>query len=29
VCQAELDFGCTKPSLLHFFSSLLFSVSST
>jgi hypothetical protein len=28
-CQAELDFGCTKPSLLHFFSSLLFSVSST
>jgi hypothetical protein len=29
VCQAELDFGCTKPSLLHFFSFLLFSVSST
>ena len=29
MCQAELDFGCTKPSLLHFFSSLLFSVSST
>jgi hypothetical protein len=29
VCQVELDFGCTKPSLLHFFSSLLFSVSST
>jgi hypothetical protein len=29
VCQAELDFGCTKPSLVHFFSSLLFSVSST
>jgi hypothetical protein len=29
VCQAELDFGCTKPSLLHFFSSLLFSISST
>jgi hypothetical protein len=28
-CQAEQDFGCTKPSLLHFFSSLLFSVSST
>jgi hypothetical protein len=28
-CQAKLDFGCTKPSLLHFFSSLLFSVSST
>jgi hypothetical protein len=29
VCQAELDFGCTKPSLLHLFSFLLFSVSST
>jgi hypothetical protein len=29
VCQAELDFGCTKPSLLYFFSSLLLSVSST
>jgi hypothetical protein len=29
VCQAELEFGCTKPSLLHSFSSLLFSVSST
>jgi hypothetical protein len=29
VCQAELDFGYTKPSLLHFFSSLLFSVSNT
>jgi hypothetical protein len=29
VCQAELNFGCTKPSLLHFFSSLLFFVSST
>jgi hypothetical protein len=29
VCQAELDFGCTKPSHLHFFSSLLFSVSIT
>jgi hypothetical protein len=29
VCQAELDFGCTKPSLLQFFSPLLFSVSST
>jgi hypothetical protein len=29
VCQAELNFGCTKPSLLPFFSSLLFSVSST
>jgi hypothetical protein len=29
VCQTELDFGYTKPSLLHFFSPLLFSVSST
>jgi hypothetical protein len=29
VCQAELDFGCTQPSLSHFFSFLLFSVSST
>jgi hypothetical protein len=29
VCQAELEFGCTKPSLLLLFSSLLFSVSST
>jgi hypothetical protein len=29
VCQAELDFGCTNPSLLHFFACLLFSVSST
>jgi hypothetical protein len=29
VCQAELEFGCTKPRLLHFFSSLVFSVSST
>jgi hypothetical protein len=29
VCQVELDCGCTKPSLLRFFSSLLFSVSST
>jgi hypothetical protein len=29
VCQAELDFDCTKPSHLHFFSSLLLSVSST
>jgi hypothetical protein len=28
VCQAELDFGCNQPSLLHFFSFLLFSVSS-
>jgi hypothetical protein len=29
VCQTELNFGCTQPTLLHFFSSLLFSVSST
>jgi hypothetical protein len=29
VCQIEQDFGCTKPSLLHLFSSLIFSVSST
>jgi hypothetical protein len=29
VCQAELDFGCTQPSLLQFFYFLLFSVSST
>jgi hypothetical protein len=29
VCQAELDFGCTQPSLLHSFSFLLFSISST
>jgi hypothetical protein len=29
VCQAELDFGCTKPSLLQLFSFLCFSVSST
>jgi hypothetical protein len=29
VCQAEQDFGCTQPSLLHLFSFLLFSVSST
>jgi hypothetical protein len=29
VCQVKLDFGCTKPSLLHSFSSLSFSVSST
>jgi hypothetical protein len=28
VCQTELSLGCTKLSLLHFFSSLLFSVSS-
>jgi hypothetical protein len=24
VCQAELDFGCTKPCLLHIFSFLCF-----
>jgi hypothetical protein len=29
VCQTELNFGCTQPTLSHFFSSLLFSVSST
>jgi hypothetical protein len=29
VCQAEQDFSCTQPSLLHFFSFLLFSVSNT
>jgi hypothetical protein len=29
VCQTELDFGCTQPSHLQFFSSFLFSVSST
>jgi hypothetical protein len=29
VCQAELDIGCTQPSLLQFFSFLLFSVSNT
>jgi hypothetical protein len=29
VCQTELSLGCTKPSLLHLFSFLLFSVSST
>ena len=29
VCQTELNFGCTQPTLLHFFSSLPFSVSST
>jgi hypothetical protein len=29
VCQAELDFSCTQPSLLQFFSFLLFSVSNT
>jgi hypothetical protein len=29
VCQVELDFSCTQPSLLQFFSFLLFSISST
>jgi hypothetical protein len=29
VCQTELDFGCTKPSHLQFFSFLLFSISNT
>ena len=29
VCQTELSLGCTKPSLLHLFCFLLFSVSST
>jgi hypothetical protein len=29
VCQTELDFGCTQPSHLQFFSSFLFSVSNT
>jgi hypothetical protein len=29
VCQTELDFGCIQPSHLQFFSSFLFSVSST
>jgi hypothetical protein len=29
VCQTELDFGYTQPSLLQSFSSFLFSVSST
>jgi hypothetical protein len=29
VCQTELDFGCTQPSHLQFFSSFLFSVPST
>jgi hypothetical protein len=29
VCQTELDFSCTQLTLSHFFSSLLFSVSST
>jgi hypothetical protein len=29
VCQTELDFGCTKPSHLQFFSYFLLTVSST
>jgi hypothetical protein len=29
VCQAELDFGCTQPSLLQFVSFLLCSISNT
>jgi hypothetical protein len=29
VCQTELDFGCTKPSHLQFFSSFLLTISST
>jgi hypothetical protein len=29
VCQTELSFGCTQPSLLHLFSFLLISVSNT
>jgi hypothetical protein len=29
VCQAELEFGCTQPSLLQFDSLLLSTVSST
>jgi hypothetical protein len=29
VCQTELNLGCTKPSLLHLFSFLLLSISST
>jgi hypothetical protein len=29
VCQTELDFGCTQPSHLQFFSFLLFSISNT
>jgi hypothetical protein len=29
VCQAELEFGCTQPSLLQFGSLLLSTVSST
>ena len=29
VCQTEQRLGCTKPSLLHLFSFLLFSISST
>jgi hypothetical protein len=29
VCQTELNFGCTQPCPLQFFSFLLFSVSNT
>jgi hypothetical protein len=29
VCQTELSFGCTEPSLFWFFSSILLTVSST
>jgi hypothetical protein len=29
VCQAELEFGCTQPSLLQFDSLLLSTISST
>jgi hypothetical protein len=29
VCQTELEFGCTQPSLLQFDSLLLNTVSST
>jgi hypothetical protein len=29
VCQTELSLGCTKPSLLHLISFLIFSISST
>jgi hypothetical protein len=29
VCQTKLNFGCTQPSPLQFFSFLLFSISNT
>jgi hypothetical protein len=29
VCQTELSFGCTEPSLFGFFSSSFLTVSST